>query len=240
MISKNALKNMNKPFTSLSLRALAVGAVVLLVQNARSQSVVLYTDSTVNQNQNFNQASGVTFGNEVVLAGTSPTDVISQIAFQFDLTGTAAGLAGETIDVEFFQNNSSTLLNGDPEPSTVLWNSGVSTLASQGLAAFTTGSTLTLAVPSITVPADFTWAVTFGSLQAGDSAGLSEYNPVTVGFNYDDAWVETGGVWALDKATGANPPYLFGATITGSVPEPSTIALGVMGVCGFLARRRKS
>ena len=28
-------------------------------------------------------------------------------------------------------------------------------------------------------------------------------------------------------------------SLVGTVPEPSTIALGVMGVCAFLARRKK-
>jgi len=39
-----------------------------------------------------------------------------------------------------------------------------------------------------------------------------------------------------------SPSYLSGLTsfsLIGSVPEPSTIALGVMGACAFLARRRK-
>jgi hypothetical protein len=112
-------------------------------------------------------------------------------------------------------------------------------LASQGLAAYTTGSTLTYAVPSVLVGPDFTFAVTFSNLQAGDSAGLGEFNPVTVGYNYDDAWVETGGTWALDKAS-SGAPYLFGLEVMGTpsgVPEPSTIALGLVGACGFLARR---
>jgi hypothetical protein len=232
---------MNKPFNSLSVHALAVGAVVLLAQSAHSQQV-LYNNTTTTQNANFNQASGVTFGNEVVLSTGAPFDSISQFAFQFDLTGTAAFTGSEDIDVTFFGNNSATLVNGSHAPGTVLWTSGNSTLASQGLAAYTTGSTLTYSVPNVAVPTDFTWTVTFSNLQAGDAAGLSLYNPVTVGFNYNDAWVETSGVWALDKSA-TSVPYLFGAQISGtptSVPEPSTIALAVMGACGFLARRRKS
>jgi hypothetical protein len=229
---------MNKPFKSLSLHALAVGAVVLLAQSAHSQQV-LYNNTSTYQNANFDPASGVTFGNEVVLSPTAPSDIISQFEFQFNLTGTAPFTGSEDIDVTFYANNSATLVNGSPAPGTVLWTSGNSTLASQELTAYTTGNTLTYSVPNVVVPRDFTWAVTFSNLQTGDSAGLGLYNPVTVGFNYDDAWVETSGVWALDKAS-SGAPYLFGAEITGTVPEPSTIALAVMGACGFLARRRKS
>jgi hypothetical protein len=215
-----------------------------MAQSAHSQQV-LYNNTTTYANANFDPASGVTFGNEVVLSTGAPNDSISQFEFQFNLTGTAAFTGAEDIDVTFYENNSSTLVNGSHAPGTVLWTSGNSTLASQGLAAYTAGNTLTYTVPNVVVPVDFTWAVTFSNLQAGDSAGLGLYNPVTVGFNYDDAWVETGGVWALDKAS-SGAPYLFGGEVTGTptsaavLPEPSTIVLAVMGACGFLARRRKN
>jgi hypothetical protein len=234
-------KNMNKPTTHFSLHALAVGAVVLLAQNAQSQSV-LYNNTSATQNANFNPAANVTFGNEVVLSQGAPFDTISQVAFQFDLTGTATFTGNEDVDVTLYENNGP-VVQGANSPGSVYWTSGNSTLASQGLAGYTTGSTLTYSVPNVLVAPDLTLAVTFSNLQANDVAGLALYNPVTVGFNYDDAWVETSGVWALDKASGTNPPLLFGQTITGTpagVPEPGTIALGVMGAVGFLARRRKS
>jgi hypothetical protein len=227
---------MNKPFTPFFLRALAVGAVVLLAQNAHSQGVV-YNNTTTYQNANFDFGSGISVGNEVVLAGTATSDTISSFSFQFDLTGTAAFTGSEDVDVVFYQNNGS-LVNSAASPSTVLWNSGTSTLASLGLTAYTTGSSLTYSVPDVTVPQDFTWTVTFSSFQAGDQAGLALYGPATVGENYADAWVETGGVWALDVASGSNPALKFGAEIT-AVPEPGTIALGLMGVSAFLVSRRK-
>jgi hypothetical protein len=56
----------------------------------------------------------------------------------------------------------------------------------------------------------------------------------------EPASVETAANGAPTAAT--TPKNMIGLTsfsLTQSVPEPSTIALGVMGACAFLARRRK-
>jgi hypothetical protein len=49
------------------------------------------------------------------------------------------------------------------------------------------------------------------------------------------------GLGDLTAAPPVNPPNLTGIQSfnVNTVPEPGTIALGVVGVCGFLARRRK-
>jgi PEP-CTERM motif len=234
---------MNKSFKSLSY-AFGVGAAVLVAQSAQSQQV-LYNNATSPSTftgVNFNPAgTGVTFGNEIVLSTGAPFDKITQVEFQFDLTGTGTFTGNESVDVTLFANNGA-LVSGAASPGTVYWTSGVSTLQSQGLSGFTSGSTLTYTVPSALVGPDLTFAVTFSGLASGETAGLGLFNPVTVGYNYDDAWVNTGSGWALDKAASGSADYIFGLEVSGTpsgVPEPSTIALGLMGACGFLARFRK-
>lgn len=225
---------MKNRFTPYFVHALSVGAVALLCQNAQSQSLV-YNDTSTYSGDNFNFDSGVagtvSAGNEIVLAAAN--DVITQFQVQIDFTGT--GTPTGTVDVQFANNNGATY-NGYATPGSILWDSGSSALGSFSSAA---GEVLTYTVPSVTVPKDFTFVVNFNGLTSTEIAGLSIFGNTTVGQNYNDAWVNTGAGWVLQKATGSDPALQFGATLT-AIPEPSTIALGVMGACAFLARRRKN
>ncbi len=225
---------MKNRFTPYLIHVLSVGAVALLCQNAQSQSLV-YSDTATYSGDNFNfdsgQAGTVYAGNEIVLAAAN--DVITQFQVQIDFTGT--GTPTGTVDVSFYNNNGAAF-NGYATPGSTIWDSG-----SSSLSAFSTGGgeTLTYTVPSVTVPKDFTYVVSFNGLTSTEVGGLSIYGNTTVGQNYNDAWVNTGSGWTLQKATGTAPAPQFGATLT-AIPEPSTIALGVMGACAFLARRRKA
>jgi hypothetical protein len=228
-------KYMKNRFTPYFVHALSVGAVALLCQNAQSQSLV-YSDTASYTGDNYNFDSGVagtvSAGNEIVLAAAN--DVITQFSVQVDFTGT--GTPSGTVDVQFVNNNGTPLFNGFSPPGSVIWDSGSSALGSFSSAA---GEVLTYTVPSVTVPKDFTFVVNFNGLTSTEVAGLSIYGNATVGDNYNDAWVNTGTGWTLQKGGGTVPAPQFGATLT-AIPEPSTIALGVMGACAFLARRRKS
>jgi hypothetical protein len=230
-------KNMKNRFTRSIIQASAVLAVVALVQNAQSQST-LYDNTATYSGANFNYASGPgTFmaGNEVVLAGTAASDSISQFQVQYDFTGGTAGAA--TVDASFYANTGATF-NGYATPAaTTLWDAGNFTLPALTTGA---GNTLTYTVPNTVVPKDFTWVVTFSGLVSGQQAGLSLYGPTATGQNYHDAWINSGTGWSLVQASGSNPALEFGAKITGTaLPEPSTIAMGVMGACAFLVRRFK-
>ena len=186
-------------------------------------------------------------GNEIVLGnGVSSYDITS-FAFQFFLTGTTFS-GTPTVTLNFYLNNSPNTFNGNPDPGTKVYSSTYTATA------FTAASGATLTFnPNVTVPADFTWTVTFSGVPSGDSAGLSIFNSSTVngsgvpipsvGGNYNDAWVNSGSGWSLIQSSpNPNSPGLqFGAIAqSSSVPEPSTIVLGVLGACGFIARRRKS
>jgi hypothetical protein len=227
---------MKNRFTPYIIHVLSVGAVALLCQNAKRQSLV-YSDTAAYSGDNFNFDVGLSgaasAGNEIVLAAAN--DVISQFQVQIDFTGT--GTPTGTVDVGFY-NNTGAAFNGYATPAaTAIWDAGATSLS-----AFSTGGgeTLTYTLPANTVvPKDFTFVVTFNGLTSTEVGGLSIYGNTTVGQNYNDAWVNTGSGWTLQKAGTGSPAPQFGATLT-AIPEPSTIALGVMGACAFLARRRKS
>lgn len=230
---------MKNRFTPFFIHVLGVGAVALLCQNAQSQYLV-YDNTGAYSGFNFNYDQGSSSaqeaGNEIVLAGSAAFDSINQFQVQIDFTGTGTVTPGASVDLSFYQNNGP-LYNGYSGPGTLLWDAGATALTS-----FTTGGgeTLTYTVPNAVVPRDFTYIVTFNGLVSGETAGLSLYTGGTTGIgdNYKDAWVNTGSGFVLQTATGTEQALEFGATA--SVPEPSTIALGVMGACAFLARRRKN
>jgi hypothetical protein len=233
------MKNMKNRFTPVFVSAFTVGVVTLVGQSAQAQTDLYDNTSTAYSGANFNFDSGgggtVSAGNEVVLTGGSGgVYTVSQFAVQIDFTGT--GTPQGSVDVQFLQNNGPAF-NGYATPNTILWDAGATSLTS-----FTTGGgeVLTYSVPNISVPQDFTYVVSFTGLSSTEVAGLSIYGAPTIGVDHNDAWVNTTGSWTLEEAGTGQPSPQFGAQIKGTVvPEPSTIALGVMGACGFLARLRK-
>jgi hypothetical protein len=241
------MKNRTFP---LLLQGLAVGVAAFLAQDARSQST-LYDNATTTQMGNFNYGNAE-YGNEVVLAG-GPNDNITTFEVQLDLLNSSDGTAGTPAGGENVTVNFYNMTGGASSTPASVFYSFSSSLASLGLSSFTQGSTLTLN-PNVIVPQDFTWTVTFSGIPGTETAGLGIFNgtpngsgtPIpNVGNNYNDAWLNTGGTWSTHQTSpNVNSPGLqFGALIQGTptnVPEPSTIALGVIGACAFLARRRKS
>jgi hypothetical protein len=227
---------MKNRFTQLFISALGVSAVALLCQNAQSQGFTDYQDTASYSGANFNFDSGGAgseeIGQEIVL-GSSAAATVTGFSVQFDFTGT--GTPTGTVDVGLYNNNG-TAFNGYFAPGTE-----ISDLGSTSLSSFTSGagSTLNYTGLNIAVPNDFTYVVTFTGLTPTETAGLSIYGATTVGANYHDAWVNTGSGYVLQQAQSGFPALEFGATVT-TVPEPGTIALGVMGACAFIARRRKS
>ena len=192
--------------------AFAVGAFVLLAQNVQSQ--VLYSDTNTSQNGNYNYFNSEA-GNEVVLAGTSFTDLITNFQFQFDFTGSGNPSGNEKADLRFYANNGP-LVDGYPSPGTVLYDSGTFSIGG-----FTSGTVAifnqTALNGGVVVPQDFTWTVTFSGLSGSENAGLALYSPETIGSSYSDAWVRTNsGSWALQVAVISAPPLDFAALASGA------------------------
>jgi len=242
-----------KPSSLLWVAALAAGLSALVANSAYSQTV-LYANTNGNQNLDYNYAGNGnnqigSAGNEVILAGTAASDLVTSLQFQFDLESIGPSVPSglELVKLTLYENNGP-LVNNAYSPQTVLYDSGYYTLSSLGVTSFTAGSTITFNTTDlgggVVVPQDFTWAVTFNSIPNTELAGLSMYSPPSVGQNYGDAWVNptgTPGNWSLLVASPPNPPLEFGVSISGTavVPEPSTYALmiGAIGL-GFLFRRK--
>jgi len=222
---------MKNRFTPFVVHAVSVGALAFLCQNAQSQN--LYNDTASYSGANLNFDNGLpgtaSAGNEVVLAG-NPVDTVNTFSVQIDFTGT--GTPTGTVDASFYLNNGAPF-NGYKTPGTLLWDAGATALTT-----FSTGGgeTLTYTIPGgVVVPQDFTFVVSFSGLTATEVGGLSIYGNTTTGMNYNDAWVNTGSGWTLEEAGVGQPAPQFGASMSGTtVPETSTIALGIMGACALL------
>jgi len=254
---------MKNRITFLFLQGLAAGVVAILAQTAQGQVIYNNTGQTVGTsvgtsvqegNYSFGNNGNQEVGNEIVLGNGSGVYDITSFAVQFFLTGTTLS-GNEQVTLNFYLDNgaANSTSGGQQTPKQLIWTSGPSTLS-----AFTSAAGAALIyTPDVTVTdPDFTWTLTFSGINdgvTGETAGLSIFNsqnkvngiPVpATGGNYNDAWVNNGGTWSLNQANSGDPGLQFGAIAqTGTplpVPEPSTIALGVLGACGFLARRRKS
>jgi hypothetical protein len=253
---------MKNRITFLFLQGLAAGVVAVLAQDVQGQ--VIY-DNTGTTSSTTTQQGNYTFGtpqagNEIVVGnGVSKYDITS-FAVQFFLTPNVSGTpfsGSPTVTLNLYYNTGPDFgATTYAEPGTSFYSSTFTATAFTP----TSGQVLTFTPNVVAQDPDFTWTLTFNNVPAGDSYGLSIFNnsqvnthgvPVpATGANYNDAWVNSGTPsspsWSLvQSTTGSNPPNTpglqFGALVDGSVvPEPSTIALGILGACGFLARRRKS
>jgi hypothetical protein len=232
---------MKKRGTRFLLHALAAGAIVLMAQNAQSQTVVYSNALGYNGNFYFNNANPAvpaSAGNEVVLAGNATSDYITLFQVQFSLINSGASpLSGnptgnEEVELSFYDNDGS-LASGYPSPGMLIWSSGFSSMSTIGLTSFTEGNRL-IYIPDVSVPQDFTWTMTFEDVPSGESAGMglfSEPSGPAVGGNFDDAWVNSGPGWQLDEAASGNPGLQFGAVlVAGSAPsQPGIITTSLAG-----------
>jgi hypothetical protein len=249
IIKTHQILRMNTPITVFA-RMAAAGALVFLAHDARSQLLVgtgnLYQNAAPNfQNANFNNGNGQE-GNQIILAGTAASDLITSFSFQFDYTGSLAS-PDASADVRFYANDG-TPYNGYASPGTVLFDSGTFSIGG-----YTTGSTENWFSPAdftgtgagldpgvgVVVPQDFTWTVTFSGLQAGENAGLAVYYPPTVGSDAlpnGDAWIDPSS--GLEAANDSGNPLEFGAVFNGipevTTPDSSCLPISVVSVlAGF-------
>jgi hypothetical protein len=181
-------------------------------------------------------------GDEIVLAGGAATVT----SFSFEYFGSNF-VGGESAEVYFYKNDGSPSA-GYASPNTLLWDSGTFSIPGtfdassppgtpfNALVTFNnTGLVNDLPLAGVAVPGDFTWAVVFTGVGAGESVGtiLSSAAPTT-GMDYNDYWLNTGTVaspvWQLMTSSPQNIDFLAQVN---SVPEPSTLALFDAGVIGL-------
>ena len=212
----------------------AILAGVTLFGASASASIV-YDNSTTYLGS-FTDQGNVEAGDEIQLAGTDRN--MTAFSFEYNLSAsTGFTLSGnETAELFIRARDGGNGLT----PGTILYDSGVISLAGQQTSAGF--GTITAANTSVQLPAngDVVWTVKFSGIDANEHAGLLYYNPPTVGSSFDDYWISNGqGGFILVDTDGIVDN--FGAQLT-AVPEPSTIALILAGASAFgITRiRRKS
>ena len=178
-------------------------------------------------------------GDQVVLAGGGAAIT----SFKFEYFGSNI-LGGAQAQVFFYANDGS-LVSGYASPGTQIWSSGAFTIPDTFNATLMTNALVSFDLSSapVTVPADFTWAVVFTGVGAGQSAGtiLSSAAPTT-GSDYNDYWLNTGTVatpnWQLMTNATYNIDFLAQFS---SVPEPASFNLlavgGLIGLAVMLFKR---
>jgi hypothetical protein len=235
--------------THKKIAGLTLG-IVLAGAGMAPAGVVVYSNFANDQHVNFDPGTSEV-GDEVTMAtlvGGQTGVTLSE--FQFNLW--AKGYTGNpTINAQVrFYRNDGPLYGGVPTPGALpFWDSTVFPITIQTMGGGAVVSTDTTYynilfdtdVAGLLVPNDFTWTLALSGLGTGQ-AGVLLYSPPTVGGNYADYWLNTGGNWTLN--TNNNPAIImdFAAAFAGTpVPEASPVLMSVcvlLGVGGFVVRRR--
>ena len=203
----------------------------------------IYNNSTNDLAIRFNPGASQV-GNEVVLAGTER--YLTQFSFEYwGLSSNPNSFAGQiTAEVRFYLNNGP-LFNGYATPGTTPFYDStfaVPAPTARGTFVFSGadfGPSGALFLPT-TSSVDLTWTVQFSGMGLGDSVGLDLYGPPTVGTTFGDYWQNNGGGWLLLTNSLVPPNSAFGADmIAVATPEPSMLALSVLGGLGLLVAARR-
>jgi hypothetical protein len=202
----------------------------------------IFRNSTNDLVTRFNPGT-LEIGDEIILAGSAR--YLTNFSFEFFATNPVShSLSGSlSAEVRFYTTNGPAF-NGYNSPGALpFYDSGVFSIGQtvRSTAIFTIG-TGDLPSTGLFIPdSDIVWSVQFFGMGANDTAGVDLYNPPTVGAEYPDYWQNNGGSWAL-MTNSISSQMNFGATFDASVnpvPEPSAIALFMLGGAGLLAFARK-
>lgn len=157
---------------------IAIGALALLAYldapaTAQSQVVFDNTPNLINQTPVFFSAQE--YGDELALAG-SAREVTE---FSFAYFGNFGETTGVFFVLRFYVNDGSDAVAGAGtalRPKSLLWDSGEQSLLN-GV------NQVTLTIPNVVVPDDFTWTIVFTGLDGtpGKQAALMLANPAVIG-----------------------------------------------------------
>ena len=217
--------------TGLIYKLPTVLAVITLsyVVSASASPVLLYDDLEGSSDFGVNFSTGsAEIGNDITLA--TPNSLATEFDLQYYFTGPDTA----TAQVRFYLNNGP-VISGSSSPGTEVYDSGVFSMATlqtpRAILAFdltpTGGNALNVSVPLTS----FTWTVQFNGVTSGD-AGVTIYDPATVGSNHNTYWQNTGTGWTLQQVVG--DPSNFGAQVYGFLPVPEPATMGVVGGLGLL------
>ena len=219
--------------TSNLLKCLAVFSA-LLPFSTSAQSIV-YDNSSNDLNRTYlpTTANGTEFGDEINLGLGGRT--VTNFKFEYFLGATASN--NETVQLFLRANDGPLITRTNPDgttfqvasPGTILYTSPVLSLQSGFQTAEASGF-------EVTVPDTLTWSVTFNGIDTGEVAGLRVYSPPTVGSSFADFWQKNDGTWNTYLFDNPAGPANFAARVT-AVPEPTTMALGLLAGLSFLGYR---
>jgi len=231
------MKNALRIHVCLTASLLCFGVTQPLV------AATIYNNSTNDLAIRFNPGASQV-GNEVILAGTER--YLTAFSFEYwGLSSNPNSFAGQiTAEVRFYLNNGP-LFNGYATPgATPFYDStfAVPAPTARGTFVFSGadfGPSGFLFLPT-TSTVDLTWTVQFSGMGLGDSVGLDLYGPPTVGTTFGDYWQNNGGGWLLLTNSLVPPNAAFGADMVAvATPEPSMLALSVLGGLGMLVAARR-
>jgi MYXO-CTERM domain-containing protein len=208
------------------MRSFAAAAIVLVsVISTAARADIIYdnTSSTFTGSRSF---TSLQIGDEVTAGGTAR--VVTDLEIGVNSQGVPATVS--TLQAFLYANDGT-----GGAPGTLLWDSSVLQNVS-----LTGGSDLiAFAVPSITVPDTFTWAIQIGPATPV-AAGLPNFGAPSVG-SYVSGWFGGPGSWT--PLPGALNLDLARITATTAVaPEPSSFVIagvGALGLIGAWVRRRR-
>ena len=228
-------------------KIIAAGVGVLLLTGVPVYGSILYNNTTWDNYSSLNFSNGLTVGNQVVMGSGYTSAILTD--FSFEIYSSLAAFNSPNVNMQvFLYANNGALTNGYNMPGTALYDSGLFTLPTPQTFPGNLGTNVgtvffDLSLTPIAVSSSFTLAAVVTGMTGSDAVGMELFNPATVGFNYDDYWLQNGANWTL--MTNSASAIDFGARFNGTgVPEPSTLGLSVVGasllIGSFWLRRRQN
>ena len=232
---------------------LAIGALALSL-SARAD--VLLQNNTTDLLTRFSDG-GLEFGNQINLANGG---YITNFSFEYYAGGVGgagtAFKAGELVGVtlNWYLNDSATLYNGYATPGTLIYSrfsyinptTRLTLDYSPASGDFPSGGIATgLTIGGVPTPTTrtLTWTLQFSGLGAGESAGVDLYSGAPAGAMYTSYWQNNGTPgspnWELLQDSTGRPITIGQEWMGTAVPEPSILALSLMGGLGLLTAVRR-
>lgn len=203
-------------------------------------SSLIYDNTAAASYLGFSFPTDLEYGDEVNFAGNRRA--LTDISFEYNANIITFDLS-EKVRFKLYNND-----GASGAPGTVLYDSN--TDAPGGIQVFNGINHVDIGGLNLKVPDKLTFSVQFTGLGIGESAGLTMYDPPTVGKvlaggvigSFDDFWENSSGTWTLFRFPNGNPAGNFGARFS-AIPEASTVTYAILGgliLVGSQACRRFS
>lgn len=224
---------MKRSIQTLWYAGVTVLAGCIALQTARADLV--FDNSTNDLLLNFNPGANEV-GDEILLQGQAR--YVSSFIFQYY----GDNFSGDELARVRFYVNDGPPSSGVPRPGTILYDSGPFSIPATPRSTIILDA-LTLAAGNlwnpgqlVLVPDSFTWSVQFYNVTGSEEAGVSLYNPPTVGWDYNSYWDNDPLSGWLLKTNTWSIPMNFAARVE-AVPEPNAVVLGLGGALLVLLLR---